>query len=193
MNPLVSVMAAGKVADEGTKQYDKLSKWAMDHGWDLDAAVGDIANRLKNTALDTADGVSGKIVNSPDITDVIMALKETPYEEGDFEEIYDDDLNNDGDKDVTAMDTSGDGEIDTVVTTSDSDKEEKDSEEEAKDILGGGDKTSTGKSEKELTENSEFPKDSNSDSFTGGKSEPMIGGQTWKDLLSAIMAQRSIS
>lgn len=163
MNPLAAIMVADKAADAGFKLYDKFSDEAAKHGWDLDGAVGDIANRLKDTALNTVDGVSDRIVNAPDVTEIIRAMKETPYEDGDFEEVYEDDLNDDGDPDVTAMDTSGDGEVDTVVTTSDSDKEEKDSKEEANDILTDSDKTSTGKSEKELTGNKELPKDYNSD------------------------------
>lgn len=180
---------------EAKMMYDAAKGFAKDYGIDTDKGVKSfIRSKLEKPFGNDREALL-KAWDDAQISDEELedAMRSIPYEEGDFEEIYEDDLNDDGDPDVTAMDTTGDGQIDTVVTTSDSDKEAKDAEKEAKDLVGDGDVTSVGKDESELTENTEFPKDHNSDSLTGGKSEPLFGGQTWKDLLSAIMEQRTIS
>lgn len=190
MNPAIALMAADEIADKGFKLYDKLSDKAKEHGWDLDAAVGDIANRLKDTALDTADGLADRFVSRPDSVDIIRALKEIPYDEGDIEEIYEDDVNDDGDIDVTAVDTTGDGNVDTVLVNADSGEEEKDAENEAEDFVDDDDKTSTGKDKDELDSMNGGDHDDEKSFAENNSSGVSDIKSSWKDMVEALMGGR---
>lgn len=190
MNPAIALIAADEIADKGFKLYDKLSDKAKEHGWDLDAAVGDIANRLKDTALDTADGLADRYVNRPDSVDIIRALKEIPYDEGDIEAIYEDDVNDDGDNDVTAVDTTGDGNVDTVLVNADSGAEEKDAEDKAEDIVDDDDKTSTGKDKDELDSMNGGDHDDEKSFVENNSSGVSDIKSSWKDMVEALMGGR---
>lgn len=132
--------------------YDAISDFAKKHGINLDEAVKSlISSYLKHPGQVGTDDLSG----AWDAATVEDALKKTPYEDGDLDplyEEYEEDINGDGDVDVTKMDTTGDGEIDTVAVTADSKKEEKDADKLAQDIAGD-ELTSTGKTDDELEEN----------------------------------------
>lgn len=190
MNPAIALMAADEIADKGFKLYDKLSDKAKEHGWDLDSAVGDIANRLKDTALDTADGLADRFVSRPDSVDIIRALKEIPYDEGDIEAIYEDDVNDDGDIDVTAVDTTGDGNVDTVLVNADSGKEEKDAENEAEDLVDDDDKTSTGKDKDELDSMNGGDHDDEKSFAENNSSGVSDIKSSWKEMVEALMGGR---
>jgi hypothetical protein len=190
MNPAIALMAADEIADKGFKLYDKLSDKAKEHGWDLDAAVGDIANRLKDTALDTADGLADRFVSRPDSVAIIRALKEIPYDEGDIEAIYEDDVNDDGDNDVTAVDTTGDGNVDTVLVNADSGEEEKDAEDKAEDIVDDDDKTSTGKDKDELDSMNGGDHDDEKSIVENNSSGVSDLKSSWKDMVEALMGGR---
>ena len=132
--------------------YDALSDLLKKHGVNLDNGAKSIISSLLNNPSgfgidDIKKAWSDAQISEEELED---ALKNTEYEDGDFNELYEEDVNGDGDSDVTAMDTTGDGDVDTVVATTDSSKEEKDSDKKAKELLDGDEQTSTGKKESEI-------------------------------------------
>lgn len=66
-----------------------------------------------------------------------------------MDDIVDADVNGDGDTDVLATDTDGNGTLDTAIIQGDTDSEEYEGIEAAEDMLND-EKTSTGKTKKEL-------------------------------------------
>lgn len=86
------------------------------------------------------------------------------------------DVNDDGDVDLTLVDTTGDKKYDTALVTGDSKKEKKDAVKAAKDKLGVDKMTSTGKSKKQLE--------------TEDKKESTLSDSTFKNVISALVDRR---
>lgn len=126
--------------------YDGISNFAGKHGLNLDAGMKSLISSFLNHpgALNKKD-----LSSAWDAASVEDALRNTPFDDGDIEAVYEEDINGDGDTDVTKMDTTGDGKTDTVAVTADTKKEEKDADKLAQD-LAGEELTSTGKTDDEL-------------------------------------------
>jgi len=90
--------------------------------------------------------LQGEDINDEDISD--------PFTDELFDSLKD--VNGDGDPDVAVADTNDNGSPDTAVVTADSKSEEKEAVKEAKKQLDDADskneKTSTGKTKKELSD-----------------------------------------
>lgn len=100
---------------------------------------------------------------------VTLILNEASDDDAIEQEVSIKDVNNDGDPDVQTADTNGNGEPDTAVVTADSEKEEKDAVKAAKEELNidGNDKTSTGKTKAELTDEQKTVSDSRQKNILG--------------------------
>lgn len=95
------------------------------------------------------------INESADIEEAAVKLQEWFDDGTEVEELDSEDVNGDGDTDVTTVDTSGDGEPDAAVVEADSEAEESEALDKSFEKLGGDDggkTTSTGKTEGELEE-----------------------------------------
>ena len=82
-------------------------------------------------------------------TDALRQFKREVYADTPWEE-YKLDANGDGDADVTIIDTNDNGKPDTAIITADSEKEQRDAIKAVKDKLNIDKQTSTGKTKKEL-------------------------------------------
>lgn len=116
----------------------------------------------------------------PEVQDKIRSLL-TGLSDDDFTPVYEEDVNGDGDTDVSKLDTTGDGEVDTIAVTADSKKEEKDADKLAQDIAGD-EITSTGKTDDELDD------DGNEDvSVCAFESKPKDYKADWNELLKMLV------
>lgn len=130
--------------------YDAVSDFAKKHGIDTDEAIKSIVGSiLKHPGQGIGTDDLSKAWDAARMEEV---LKNTPYEDGDIDAEYEEDVNGDGDVDVSKVDINGDGESDAVVVTADTKKEEKDAEKLAQDLTGD-EVTSTGKTDNELDDN----------------------------------------
>ena len=115
------------------------------NGVDDDYIPDDV--NVKGIRAMLGDNIVDDIMSDIDNPDL---WKQVDVNDIDSEKDYRFDVNNDGDTDVTIIDTNDNGKPDTAIITTDSKKEQRDAIKAAKDELNIDKQTSTGKTKKEL-------------------------------------------